>query len=191
MNEQWIFFPPEEKPPGGANLVRSDGPPPGSRPFLEAATQLLPPQVSLLHRSFRGWTAARLNPGPVLPQRMRVTEAGAVAFRFPAGAGPTPQGEVGWGQSLAAWLLLLDKFMETFVVVARARAVWTPQELAQALIFTTPSLLPPDLLRLPPDNWERLARALAQAVADGPLAAMPEERHWSRSGPTPSPAASD
>ena len=190
MNESWYFFPPAWTEP--TDLARDDAPPPGSQPFLEAAARLLPPQISQLHRSFQGWTAARLNPGPVTPGRMRITPEGAVAFRFPLGEGPASQGEVGWGQSLAAWLFLLDKFMETFVVVARARAVWSPEELAQALIFTTPSLLPPDLLRLPPDNWERLARALAQAVADGPLAALPEERHWSRPGVHPSqPATTD
>ncbi len=190
MNERWYFFPSAWSDP--RELLQTQGPPPGSQPFLEAAARLLPPQISELHRSFHGWIAARLNPGPMTPSRMRITPEGAVAFRFPAGEEPAPQGEVGWGQHLAAWLFLLDKFMETFVVVARGRAVWSLEELAQALIFTTPSLLPEDLLRLPPDNWERLAWALAQAVADGPLAAMPEERHWSRpSAPSSQPTTMD
>ena len=44
---------------------------------------------------------------------------------------------------LASWFVLLDKWMETFVVIARARTVWSPNELATAMIFVNPLWLPP------------------------------------------------
>ena len=43
---------------------------------------------------------------------------------------PAPIAHVGLAQELAAWLVMLDKWMETFVVIARARAVWNADELA-------------------------------------------------------------
>jgi hypothetical protein len=64
---------------------------------------------------------------------------------------------------------LLDKWMETFVIVARARQVWTPDELASAMTFVNPLWLPHALVAQPPNNWERVIRVLATAVADGPL----------------------
>jgi hypothetical protein len=79
---------------------------------------------------------------------------------------------------LAAWLVLLDKWMETFVVISRARATWTPLELAGALRFTTPPYLPAPLTTEPPDNWTRVAHALSVAIVDGPLAGAPQDRHW-------------
>ena len=60
--------------------------------------------------------------------------------------------------------------METFVVIARARAVWSVQELAGALTFTSKPFLPAALVYMPPDNWERVALALATAIGDGALA---------------------
>jgi hypothetical protein len=53
-------------------------------------------------------------------------------------------------------------------------------ELAAALPFTAPVYLPPPLLALPPQNWGRVALALATAVADGPLkgGAGRRDRHW-------------
>jgi hypothetical protein len=60
--------------------------------------------------------------------------------------------------------------MENHVVLARARTVWTLAELAGALPFTSPSLLPRQLVQFPPDNWEQVARGLAAIVSDGSLA---------------------
>jgi hypothetical protein len=82
-------------------------------------------------------------------------------------------------QELAAWLVLLDKWMETFVVIARARSIWSVQELAGALTFTSRPFLPAAIVHMPPDNWERVAQALAQAVGEGPLRGSSHlEKHW-------------
>jgi hypothetical protein len=76
---------------------------------------------------------------------------------------------VGMAPDMATWFVLLDKWMETFVVIARARTVWTPNELASAMTFVNPMWLPKSLLAQPPNNWVRVVRALAVAVSDGPL----------------------
>jgi hypothetical protein len=69
--------------------------------------------------------------------------------------------------------------METFVVIARARAIWSVQELAGALTFTSKPFLPISLLYMPPDNWERVAMALANAVGDGALrGGVQSDQHW-------------
>jgi hypothetical protein len=47
--------------------------------------------------------------------------------------------------------------------------VWNVQELGGALAFLSPAFLPPALMTQPPDNWARVAQALAIAVADGEL----------------------
>ena len=72
-------------------------------------------------------------------------------------------------QELAAWFVLLDKWTDASVVIAHARAVWTVQELAGALTFTSKPFLPAALVYMPPHNWERVAMALAVAVGDGAL----------------------
>ena len=133
---------------------------------------LLPPQISALHEAFARWGAAGVSPGPVSADRIWIGADGQLAVVFEPNAEPRPLGHVGLAQDLAAWLVLLDRQMETFVVIARARAVWTPAELAKALMFVTSSLLPPPPKgQATPHNWPRVAQALAAAVADGPLAA--------------------
>lgn len=159
-------------------LKETGRPPAGSRPLVEAAELLLPPLVTGLHHSFRLWQMARLSPGPLAPERIWIDPAGGLAVRFDNGYHPEPLYPVGAQAGLAAWLVLLDKRVETFVVIARARSVWTTAELAGALSFTTPSLLPSALVQQPPDNWTRVAVALAQAVADGPLPDLHTDRHW-------------
>lgn len=144
-----------------------------------ATGRLLPPIITSLHESLYRWQQAGLDPGPLTPDRIWIDSAGALALAFKRDQNPEPLGHVGLAPALAGWLVCLDKWMETFVVIARARSVWTPTELAGALTFTTPALLPPPLLQLPPvDNWERVARGLAVAVADGPLQGTPSNRHW-------------
>lgn len=151
----------------------------GMKPLTAAADWLLPPVISQLHEHFFAWQTAGKDPGPITPERVWISQQGALALAFPQGRHPEPLGHLGLAPTLATWLVCLDKWMETFVLVARARSVWTPTELAGALTFTTPTLLPPALLQFPPAaNWERVARSLAAAVADGPLQGTPTNQHW-------------
>jgi hypothetical protein len=76
--------------------------------------------------------------------------------------------QVGLAPSLAAWFVMLDKWMETYVVLARARTIWSVDELCSALTFLTPAFLPDKLVAHPPNNWERVAQALAIVIADSP-----------------------
>lgn len=152
--------------------------PANGKSFVRAAAALLPPQITKLHEQFRAWSEAGFSPSPVLAYRIWLGPDDELYFHFTGDASPTALGAVGGALDLAAWLVLLDKWMETFVVIARARAVWSPQELASALPFTTPPFLPPQLVTDPPDNWARVAQALAQATVDGPLAGAPQDRHW-------------
>lgn len=152
--------------------------PAGGRSFVRAAEKLLPPQITRLHTQFQAWSEAGLSPGPVLAYRIWLGPDDELYFHFLGDDRPMPLGAVGNAQDLAAWLVLLDKWMETYVVIARARAIWTPLDLAGALRFTTPPFLPPQLVSEPPDNWQRVAHALAQAIADGPLAGSPQDQHW-------------
>ena len=140
--------------------------PPHSRPIAAAAEWLTPPIVSNLHSHFARWTAARVSPGPVIPHRLWIDQNGTAAFRFPDGE-PASMPEVGAGEALAQWLVLLSKWMEIHVVLARSRTVWPHSLLLGALPFITPSLLPRQLVQFPPDNWEQVARGLAATVAEG------------------------
>lgn len=166
------------------NLKLSGRPPAQSRPLLEAADWLLPPIITDLHLAFARWTRHRLSPGPITPQRVWITQQGGLTFHMAAGQFPAQLGPVAAHQDLAAWLVLLDKVMESYVVIARARAIWPIGELAGALPFVTPSLLPQELVTTPPDNWHPLAQALAFAVGDGPLPSedaapvQSRNRHW-------------
>lgn len=154
-------------------------PPAGLRPLATLRNELLPPVISRLHGSLHAWGELGLAPGPITPERIWCNTEGALAFAFERGAAPQPLTHVGLAQELAAWFVLLDKWMETFVVIARARAVWSVQELAGALTFTSPPFLPAALVYTPPDNWARVAAALAEAVGDGELMGGPRtEQHW-------------
>ena len=140
--------------------------PPHSRPISAAVEWLHPDLISDLHHSFAHWTAAELSTGPVVPHRLWIDQTGLIAVRFSADA-PAPQPAVGAGEALAQWLVLMAKWMETYVVLARARSVWSLAELAAALPFTSPCLLPRTLAQLPPSNWEEVAHGLAAIVIDG------------------------
>jgi hypothetical protein len=147
-------------------------------PLLGHAERLLPPVVGSLNRHLWAWGQAGLSPGPLVAERVWLGPEGALGVAFASHEKPKPALQVGIAPDLAAWLVLLDKWMETFVVIARARAVWGPGDLAGALTFVAPAFLPRRLVRQPPDNWVRVAEALAQAVADGPLAGDSQDRHW-------------
>ncbi len=150
-------------------LVQDARPPAGTRPFTNVTGTLLPPIISALHGAFASWGQAGYSPGVVIPNRLWLDAEGRLAFYFPPGTAPKRLMQVGLARELAAWLVLLDKWMETFVVIARARSVWNVQELGGALAFLSPAFLPPALIAQPPDNWARVAHALAIAVADGEL----------------------
>jgi len=161
----------------GVNGVESRSEPgPGMQSLVEIEG-LLPSQISRLHASFALWGDGGHAPGPVIPERVWIGENGDLAFHFEGDARPQPLGHVGLAADLAAWLVMLNSRMETFVVIARARTIWTPFELAQALMFATPSLLPPQLSAN--GSWQQVAHALAAAVAAGPLADGSQDKHWS------------
>lgn len=142
--------------------------PKDSRPIAAAAEWVNPALVSDLHNSFALWAAAGRSPGPVIPRRIWIDRSGRVAVRFGKGA-PQPLPDVGAGEPLAQWLALLSKWMDVYVVLARARSVWSLFDLAAALPFTSPCLLPRPLAQMPPDSWEQVARGLAAIVAEGEL----------------------
>jgi len=161
-------------------LHSTSQPPAGTRPIAAMAGQWLPPTISDLHYALHAWGEMGLSPGSIVPERVWCGSDGLLAFDFAPNRTPSPVAHVGLAQELAAWLVMLDKWMETFVVVARARAVWRADELAGALSFTTPAFLPRPLVHMPPDNWERVASALAVAIDDGDLTegTGQRNRHW-------------
>jgi len=164
-----------------AHTVHTTPQPPSSmRPIAAMAGQLLPPTITDLHYGLRAWGEIGLSPGSILPERVWCSSDGLLAFDFAPKRTPAPVAHVGLAQELAAWLVMLDKWMETFVVVARARTVWRADELAGALSFTTPAFLPRALVYMPPDNWERMASALAVAIDDGDLTGGADHQnlHW-------------
>lgn len=148
-------------------LQSSTRPPVGLMPFTHAGAMLQPALTGALHRSLRAWGDAGYSPGPLTPQSIFVGADGRLAQFVDDNRHPTPLTSVpGAAQDLAAWLVLLDKSLPTEVVVAHAAAVWSRAELATALPFVTPVFLPAALVHYPPENWVRVARALA-AVAGG------------------------
>ena len=153
-------------------------PPIAMRPLASNGQSLLPPTISALHGRFREWGELGFSPGPLRADHTWIDADGGLLFAFSGGRAPRPLLQVGAAPDLAAWLVLLDKWMETFVVIARARAVWSVGELAGALTFLSPAFLPPALVQQPPDNWARVAQALAEAVADGPFVGASQDRHW-------------
>ncbi|MBX3010705.1 MAG: hypothetical protein KF832_04325 [Caldilineaceae bacterium] len=159
-------------------LTYGKTPPAGTKPFKHQLSLLLPPLVSKLHASFQAWGRLGYSPGLASVNQVYVNAQGQLAFYLDDGCRPMPLGQVGVGPDLAAWLVMLDKWMETFVVIARARTIWNLQELASALSFVTPAFLPPRLVAHPPDNWERVASALAVVLADGSLQGTPTNQYW-------------
>lgn len=159
-------------------LVYRKLPPAGVKPLKHNLGFLLPPLISELHASFHAWGVIGYSPGPLSPNRVYCNADGLVAFYFDDSDKPLPLLQVGSGPDLAAWLVLLDKWMETYVVIARARMMWNLRELASALSFVTPAYLPTRLAAHPPNNWERVAVALSLVLADGTLHGNPTDQHW-------------
>lgn len=164
-------------------LVYHAKPPAGAKPLKHNLALLLPPLVSDLHANFYAWGHLGYSPGELSPNRVYLNAQGLVAFYFEDGMRPEPLPQVGVGPDLAAWLVLLDKWMETYVVIARARMTWNLRELASALSFVSPAFLPVMITAHPPNNWERVALALAQAVVDGALQGRPTNQHWQQKKP--------
>lgn len=143
--------------------------PAGAQRLSHLGKSLLPPVITELHRNLHHWGLLGKRPGLLTPDRVWATPEGLLIIGFEAGQAPYPLLHIGMAPDLASWFVLLDKWMETFVIVARARTVWTPNELASAMTFVNPLWLPKPLVAQPPNNWQRVVRALATAVADGPL----------------------
>jgi hypothetical protein len=160
MSVQWYYF----TLSGGLNANRL--PPVGSRPFLEATSWLQPALLDALNRSFHAWGAAHLSPGIVTPERIWITVDGTVAFQFAKNQRPAAQSAVGAQAGLAAWLVLLDRYVDREELLSQARKQWSVNELVGTLPFITPPLLPHSLLQLSPNNWEHVARALAKVVVN-------------------------
>ncbi len=153
-------------------------PPQGLHPLGQALAELQPSTVGQLHQAFRRWLQAGHAPGPLAPERVWVDGEGRLALRFGLGQRPHALDPLGLGRALAAWLVLLDHFVDTPVVIARARLVWTLDELAEALSFTAPAFLPSALVGPRPSHWDAVAHALAHVVGDGPLGGTATgERH--------------
>jgi hypothetical protein len=161
MNEQWYYFTTNQ------GLTATGRPPAGSRPIMQMTMELGTQDRFPFHRSFAAWGVAQRSPGIVIPKRIWLGQDGTVIFRFDEGTQPKLQSAVGAHAGLAAWLVLLDKFVETPTLLAEARQVWSVNDLAGALAFITPAFLPRPLLSLVPDNWERVARSLSALVANG------------------------
>ena len=155
-------------------------PQPESVPLTHHPERLLPPMIGTLHRSFRAWGDIGLSPGMMRPDRIWFNNAGALTFHVRIEFEPEPLMQVGPGPDVAAWLVMLDQWMETFVVIAHARTVWSVDELASALTFLSPAFLPSRLLALSSDNWVTVAQGLALAIADGPLQGTPQNQHWQK-----------
>jgi hypothetical protein len=150
-------------------LIATPQPPAGAQRLAYMAGSLLPPTITALHRSLHTWGTLGKRPGLLTADRVWATPDGMLLVYFEEGQAPYPSLHVGMAPDMATWFVLLDKWMETFVVVARARTVWTPSELISAMTFVNPLWLPQPLVLQPPRNWERVVRALASAVADAPL----------------------
>jgi len=151
------------------NLVAAIQAPAAAQRLALLGNSFLPPVITELHRSLHRWGELDKRPGLLTADRVWVTPEGGLVVYFEEGQAPYPMLHVGMAPDMASWFVLLDKWMETFVVVARARLVWTPNELAAAMTFVNPLWLPHALVAQPPNNWARVVRALAMAVADGPL----------------------
>lgn len=149
------------------HLAVSEQPAAGMLPIASAGATLLPAAVAELHRSFHAWEAMGLSPGPITADRVWCNPDGALAFYFHPSQLPGALSHVGLARELSAWLVLLDKWQDTTAVVTHARRLWDAEALGGALSFTTPAFLPPALVAQRPDNWERVAYALAATIAQG------------------------
>ena len=150
-------------------FVAAPQPPVGAQRLAQLGNSLLPPIITELHRSLHKWGVLGKRPGLLTADRVWATPEGTLVVFFEEGQAPYPMLHVGMAPDMATWFVLLDKWMETFVVIAWACTVWTPNELASAMTFVNPMWLPKSLLAQPPNNWVRVVRALAVAVSDGPL----------------------
>ncbi len=150
-------------------FVATEQPPAGAQRLAQLSSTLLPPAITALHRSLHAWGTLGKRPGLLTADRVWATPEGTLIVHFAEGQAPYPLLHIGMAPDMATWFVLLDKWMETFVVVARARTVWTPQELISAMTFVNPLWLPKPLVVQPPINWLRVVRALASAAADGAL----------------------
>lgn len=159
------------------NLYQTPKLPQNALPLIEGMERVLPPQISDLHLSLARWGNLNLSPGEITPSRIWLVPDGELYFLFGKNAVPKPLTQTGLAPEVAAWLVLMDRWMETFVVIARARSIWTPDELASALTFMTPAFLPPAVIEVNP-QWEQVAEAVALAVADGPLKGSHSDKHW-------------
>lgn len=167
-------------------LYHTMRPPADAARFSDGPSILLPPAITAAHHAFNAWAVAGWSPGPLTADRVWLSPRGELAVEFRGETRPATLTHVGIAPDLAAWLLLLSQGMEIFVVVARARSVWTPEVLAGALTFLTPAFLPRQLLQGAAVPWDAVAAALAQAVADGPLPGEHNDRHWQASTQTAS-----
>ena len=151
-------------------LKESEQPPKGMTPCIIKAQSLLPSMVGKLHENFYHWNKLGLSPGPIQPNRIWFDDNGLLAFHFQAKEQPTPLMHTGFAPYLAAWLVLLNRWMETYVVIARAGAIWSVGELVSALSFTTPAFLPKELVAgldpTQPNQWDQIAHALAMTIVD-------------------------
>ncbi len=163
-------------------------PPQGMCPLDQALAELQPSTVGQLHQAFRRWLQAGHAPGPLAPDRVWVDGEGRLALRFGLGRRPRTLDPMGSGPHLAAWLVLLDHFVDTSVVVARARPIWPLDELAEALSFTAPAFLPSALVGPGTSHWEAVAHALARVVGDGFLGRPTGGERPRRLGPSLSEA---
>lgn len=159
MTSQWYYF------TASQGLTATSSPPLQSRPLAQATQWIVPQRLEALHRSFSAWGFANRSPGIVSPERIWLTETGLVAFHFKHREQPAQQSAVGGYAGIAAWLVLLSKYTDLSAVLRSADAVWSTNELAGALAFTTPALLPVGVLRVAPANWEAVAAALAARVS--------------------------
>lgn len=169
------------------NLFQTPELPKNALPLTEGMERVLPPQISDLHMSLARWANLKLSPGEIIPSRIWLVPDGELYFLFSNKAAPKPLTQTGLASQIAAWLVLMDRWMETFVVIARARSVWTPDELASALTFMTPAFLPPAVIEINP-QWEVVAEAVALAVIDGPLKGSHSDKHWKQGEGRPQPS---
>lgn len=161
-------------------LVSASQPPAGAQPIAQLGETLLPPIVTELHHSLHAWGKLGKRPGLLTADRTWATTEGTLVVSFAEGETPYPLLHIGMAREIATWLVLLDKWMETFVVIARARTVWTSHELAGAMTFVNSAYLPKSLVIQSPNNWKRVAQALALVVADKPLEGETKNRHWEK-----------